>query len=437
MFRSKRSALVKRLWKLRVKHEADGQAEEDKHALDEEVEEKAVAQAMLKRLKESQLESLLLALESKGGETTDCVLLPKGDLRLGRRQVAPQLLCCRLFRWRDVLKSDSQLKRLPCCSTLSTDPAYVCCNPHHWSLVMDPDFPPVELTDTLGVDGLSFQRVQKSSGGHLHQQTVSTETGFTPTHYRLDSMDNTSCQYSPISLLEEDQEERNGHEREPTVEGRGIGVEDGSPLHRPTVVLPQGLQDGTKHPRSGPVGGQPHPTIPAGQSSVHWCSIAYWELRQRVGRIYVVREPTINVFQRLPHGGGMCLQLLQSETQVQPIRRTREKIGLGLILSREGRSVWAYNRSQYPLFVNSPTLEPANCRSLVVWKVPPGHSIRLFDYDRTAQLQAARDPALADGPYDPWSVRVSFAKGWGQFYTRQFVTSCPCWLEILLKEVKR
>ena len=136
MFRSKRSSLVKRLWKLRVsQHESHGTHEKESS---EDLEVKSVAQSMLKRLKESQLEMLLQALESKGGETTECVLLPKGELRLGRRMVAPHVLCCQLFRWPGTLKSETQMKRLPCCTTLATDPAYVCCNPHHWSLLLDP-----------------------------------------------------------------------------------------------------------------------------------------------------------------------------------------------------------------------------------------------------------------------------------------------------------
>ena len=136
MFRSKRTSLVKRLWKLRApQHESHGAHEKESA---EDLEVKSVAQSMLKRLKESQLEMLLQALESKGGETTECVLLPKGELRLGRRTVSPHVLCCQLFRWPGTLKSQSQMKRLPCCGTLVTDPAYVCCNPHHWSLLLDP-----------------------------------------------------------------------------------------------------------------------------------------------------------------------------------------------------------------------------------------------------------------------------------------------------------
>lgn len=36
------------------------------------------------------------------------------------------------------------------------------------------------------------------------------------------------------------------------------------------------------------------------------------------------------------------------------------------------------------------------------------------------------------GPVDNYSVRISFAKGWGPNYSRLEVISCPCWLEVLL-----
>lgn len=166
----------------------------------------------------------------------------------------------------------------------------------------------------------------------------------------------------------------------------------------------------------------------------HWCSVAYWEHRTRVGRLYPVYEPSVSIFYDLPQGTGLCLGQLGGERRSGTAQRTRSKIGYGLLLSKEPDGVWAYNRSQHPIFVNSPTLEAPGGRGLLVRKVMPGYSIKVFDYERSARLllHHEAEPALPDGPYDPNSVRISFAKGWGPCYSRQFITSCPCWLEILL-----
>ncbi|KAH1183611.1 hypothetical protein KIL84_014227, partial [Mauremys mutica] len=164
----------------------------------------------------------------------------------------------------------------------------------------------------------------------------------------------------------------------------------------------------------------------------HWCNVAYWEHRTRVGRLYTVYEQSVSIFYDLPQGNGFCLGQLNLENRSETVRRTRSKIGYGILLSKEPDGVWAYNRSEHPIFVNSPTLDIPNCRTLIVRKVMPGYSIKVFDYEKSCLLQHATDLDYADGPYDPNSVRISFAKGWGPCYSRQFITSCPCWLEILL-----
>lgn len=34
------------------------------------------------------------------------------------------------------------------------------------------------------------------------------------------------------------------------------------------------------------------------------------------------------------------------------------------------------------------------------------------------------------GPIDWFSLKISFAKGWGQSYRRQDIMCCPCWLDV-------
>ncbi|KAL8197408.1 UNVERIFIED_CONTAM: Mothers against decapentaplegic 6 [Gekko kuhli] len=165
----------------------------------------------------------------------------------------------------------------------------------------------------------------------------------------------------------------------------------------------------------------------------HWCSVAYWEHRTRVGRLYPVYEQSVSIFYDLPQGNGFCLGQLNLDHRSETVQRTRSKIGYGILLSKEPDGVWAYNRSEHPIFVNSPTLDIPNCRTLMVRKVMPGYSIKVFDYEKSCLLQHAADLEYPDGPYDPNSVRISFAKGWGPSYSRQFITSCPCWLEVLLR----
>ena len=113
--------------------------------------------------------------------------------------------------------------------------------------------------------------------------------------------------------------------------------------------------------------------------------------------------------------------------------------------------VWVYNRTETAIFVNSPTLgvppslntgrlsastrASQNVNPYTVIKVLPGYSIQVFDYAKSnlyERLRRERHCQILDGPFDPHSVRISFVKGWGANYSRQVVTNCPCWLEILL-----
>ncbi|KAK9394180.1 mothers against decapentaplegic 6 [Crotalus adamanteus] len=331
-----------------------------------EQELKAVAYALLKRLKERSLDSLLEAVESRGGMPSGCVLVPRAEMevRLGGLAAPPQLLLGKLFRWPD-LQCPAELKPLCECRSFGlSDGPTVCCNPYHFSRLCGPESPPPPYSR------LSPKDEQKPL--NLSNSTLSyTETEAT---------------------------------NSPNVITRDFSEASMSP-------------DAMKHS--------------------HWCSVAYWEHRTRVGRLYTVYEQSVSIFYDLPQGNGFCLGQLSLQNRNETVQKTRNKIGYGILLSKEADGVWAYNRSEHPIFVNSPTLDIPNCRTLIVHKVMPGYSIKAFDYEKSCLLKHVTDLEYPDGPYDPNSVRISFAKGWGPCYSRQFITSCPCWLEILLNTNNR
>jgi MAD (mothers against decapentaplegic) family protein 6/7 len=101
----------------------------------------------------------------------------------------------------------------------------------------------------------------------------------------------------------------------------------------------------------------------------------------------------------------------------------------GVTLSHEGGSVWVYNRSDNPIFVNSVTLD---ADSPLPTRVPAEQCLCVYDPKKAAHRTCGCDFTTPYGPVDPNSIRISFAKGWGPDYRRQEITSCPCWLEILL-----
>lgn len=363
-----------------------------------EQELKNVTYALLKRLKEKPLDALLEAVESKGGMPSDCVLVPQTELRLGVHSTSPPFLLCKLYRWTD-LHHSTQLKALCHCQSFRAldSSETVCCNPYHYSLLCGPESPPPP-----------YSRLSPSDE-----------------HKPLELSDST---LSTLSYTET--------------------VAPHSPDVTPRLFSDPGTSVGS--------------SSSCGRRS-HWCSVAYWEQRTRVGRLYPAHEPSLSIFYDLPQGTGLCLGQLNavanasnshrcdggsghhgnrshrggsgSSSTGSCVQRTRSKIGYGIVLSQEPDGVWIYNRSQHPVFVHSPTLDlPSSVRGLTVRRVMPGYSLKVFDYDKSSWIlqQGMEPPVGLEGPYDPHSVRISFAKGWGPCYSRQFITSCPCWVEVLL-----
>ncbi|XP_064355753.1 mothers against decapentaplegic homolog 7-like isoform X2 [Dromaius novaehollandiae] len=385
MFRTKRSALVRRLWRSR----APGGAEEEEAAGEPggavaaaaaaagggggggggagrgccagkagaEAELKALTHAVLKRLKERQLEGLLRAVESRGGARTPCLLLPAkaADARLGAHWYPLPLLLCKVFRWPD-LRHCAEVKRLCGCESYGkAHPELVCCNPHHLSRLCELESPPPPYS-----------------------------------RYPMDFLKPTDCPDSVPSSTE---------------------------TGGTNCLAPGGLSDSQVLQEPG--------------DRSHWCVVAYWEEKTRVGRLYSVQEPSLDIFYDLPQGNGFCLGQLNSDNKSQLVQKVRSKIGYGIQLTKEVDGVWVYNRSSYPIFIKSATLDNPDSRTLLVHKVFPGFSIKAFDYEKAYSLQRPNDHEFMQQPWTGFTVQISFVKGWGQCYTRQFISSCPCWLEVI------
>merc|ERR1719285_1160922 len=130
-FRSKRSSLVKRLWRHTVRPSS-----QPTPSTSDERELRALVSALLKRLKEPLLEGLLRAVEQKGAESGPCCKVPSQELRLGRRGlISPHLLIVQLWRWGDIQEEEELVQVASLCQPLSHEEEgiYVCCNPYHWA----------------------------------------------------------------------------------------------------------------------------------------------------------------------------------------------------------------------------------------------------------------------------------------------------------------
>uniref|UniRef100_A0A8C4WJ84 Mothers against decapentaplegic homolog n=1 Tax=Gopherus evgoodei TaxID=1825980 RepID=A0A8C4WJ84_9SAUR len=417
-------SLVRRLWRYRCA----GPGPEDGHgAL------KPAAHALFKKLKDEELELLVQAVESRGAGQSGCVWVARAEQRGTKQALPPQLLLCRLYRWPD-LRDPHELKRLSCCQSFGGwrgcgEGATLCCNPHHLSRLAMPG----EWVGGLGwgpTHGTPppLPSSTARSGGSAWEED---------THNVLHPPSHGSRALGPAPAAGPTPHLPCHGGRSPgTVAGAVLGLRADS--QHPTVTHAPGdcpAPRWSRTPCSSPAAprypGGPNPSLAWSTTRDGcWCKLAYWEHRTRVGRLYAVHETSVNIFCELPQGSGFSLGQLQAERRSAAVRRARSKIGRGLLLSQERDGVWAYNRSEHPIFASSPTLGPPGARGLPVRKVLPGYSLQVFDYERAGGQASWRRPG--DGPCDPNSIRISFAKGWGPCYSRQFITACPCWLEILL-----
>uniref|UniRef100_A0A8C7YN66 Mothers against decapentaplegic homolog n=1 Tax=Oryzias sinensis TaxID=183150 RepID=A0A8C7YN66_9TELE len=371
--------------------------------------EKAV-DSLVKKLKKKKgaMEELERAL-SCPGQPSKCVTIPRsldGRLQVSHRKGLPHVIYCRVWRWPD-LQSHHELKPLECCEfPFGSKQKDICVNPYHYRRVETPVLPPV---------------------------LVPRHSEFNPQHSLLAKFRNASLHNEPLMP-----QNATYPDAFPALPGSSFSSSPSSSLRRlprlPTAAWRQPLKR-TAHNTFPLIDLRPV----CYEEPKYWCSVAYYELNNRVGETFHASSHSILVdgfTDPCNNKNRFCLGLLSNVNRNSTIEHTRRHIGKGLHLYYVGGEVYAECLSDSSIFVQS-----RNCNfqhgfhPTTVCKIPSGCSLKIFNNQLFAQLLAQSVNHGFEVVYEltkMCTIRMSFVKGWGAEYHRQDVTSTPCWIEVHL-----
>uniref|UniRef100_A0A8C0S514 Mothers against decapentaplegic homolog n=1 Tax=Canis lupus familiaris TaxID=9615 RepID=A0A8C0S514_CANLF len=409
--------------------------------------EKAV-DSLVKKLKKKKgaMDELERAL-SCPGQPSKCVTIPRsldGRLQVSHRK-GLHVIYCRVWRWPD-LQSHHELKPLECCEfPFGSKQKEVCINPYHYRRVETPVLPPV-LVPRHSEYNPQLSLLAKFRSTSLHSEPLMPHNATYP-----DSFQQPPCSAFPPSPGP-------GHVFSQSPCTAGYPHSPGSPSepespYQHSVDTPPLPYHATGAP--GTQNGQPvdattdsHLVLSVSKRDFrpvcyeepqHWCSVAYYELNNRVGETFQAssRSVLIDGFTDPSNNRNrFCLGLLSNVNRNSTIENTRRHIGKGVHLYYVGGEVYAECVSDSSIFVQS-----RNCNyqhgfhPATVCKIPSGCSLKIFNNQLFAQLLAQSVHHGFEVVYEltkMCTIRMSFVKGWGAEYHRQDVTSTPCWIEIHL-----
>ncbi|KFO79778.1 Mothers against decapentaplegic 2, partial [Cuculus canorus] len=390
--------------------------------------EKAVKSLVKKLKKTGQLDELEKAITTQNCNTK-CVTIPRsldGRLQVSHRKGLPHVIYCRLWRWPD-LHSHHELKAIENCEyAFNLKKDEVCVNPYHYQRVETPVLPPVLvprhteiLTELPPLDDYT----------HSIPENTNFPAGIEP-----------QSNYIPESLLSfpgapSVTEPIHGFFLLTETPPPGYISEDGETSDQ---QLNQSMDTGNILLK-GFFFQFPLDLQPVTYSEpAFWCSIAYYELNQRVGETFHASQPSLTVdgFTDPSNSERFCLGLLSNVNRNATVEMTRRHIGRGVRLYYIGGEVFAECLSDSAIFVQSP-----NCNQRYGWhpatvcKIPPGCNLKIFNNQEFAALLAQSVNQGFEAVYQltrMCTIRMSFVKGWGAEYRRQTVTSTPCWIELHL-----
>ncbi|KAF4794061.1 Mothers against decapentaplegic 2 [Turdus rufiventris] len=368
--------VVKRLlgWK-KSAGGSGGAAGSEQNGQDEKWCEKAVKSLVKKLKKTGQLDELEKAITTQNC-STKCVTIPRsldGRLQVSHRKGLPHVIYCRLWRWPD-LHSHHELKAVENCEyAFNLKKDEVCVNPYHYQRVETPVLPPVLvprhteiLTELPPLDDYT----------HSIPENTNFPAGLEP-------QSNYIPETPPPGYISEDGETND----------QQLNQSMDTDLQPVTYSEP-----------------------------AFWCSIAYYELNQRVGETFHASQPSLTVdgFTDPSNSERFCLGLLSNVNRNATVEMTRRHIGRGVRLYYIGGEVFAECLSDSAIFVQSP-----NCNQRYGWhpatvcKIPPGCNLKIFNNQEFAALLAQSVNQGFEAVYQltrMCTIRMSFVKGWGAEY---------------------
>uniref|UniRef100_A0A8C6NXA2 Mothers against decapentaplegic homolog n=1 Tax=Nothobranchius furzeri TaxID=105023 RepID=A0A8C6NXA2_NOTFU len=378
--------------------------------------EKAV-DSLVKKLKKKKgaMEELERAL-SCPGQPSKCVTIPRsldGRLQVSHRKGLPHVIYCRVWRWPD-LQSHHELKALECCEfPFGSKQKDICVNPYHYRRVETPVLPPVLVPRHNSFPPLPCSSFSSSSPASSLAQS--------PTSQSFPNSPSSSAEPgSPYHVTAETPP--------PPYSMMETNSQDDVKPNNPTETTK--LTFSAPHRDLRPV---------CYEEPEYWCSVAYYELNNRVGETFHASSRSVLVdgfTDPSNNKNRFCLGLLSNVNRNSTIEHTRRHIGKGLHLYYVGGEVYAECLSDSSIFVQS-----RNCNfqhgfhTTTVCKIPSGCSLKIFNNQLFAQLLAQSVNHGFEVVYEltkMCTIRMSFVKGWGAEYHRQDVTSTPCWIEVHL-----
>eukprot|EP00066_Takifugu_rubripes_P024475 XP_011613741.1 PREDICTED: mothers against decapentaplegic homolog 2 isoform X2 [Takifugu rubripes] len=312
-----------------------------------------------------------------------------GRLQVSQRKGLPHIIYCRLWRWPD-LHSHHELRAIEACEyAFHLKKDEVCINPYHYQRVETPVLPPVLVprhSDVLPELPILDDYT------HSIPENTNLPAGIEPPN-------NYIPETPPPGYISEDGE----------ASDQQMNQSMDTDLQPVTYSEP-----------------------------AFWCSIAYYELNQRVGETFHASQPSLTVdgFTDPSNSERFCLGLLSNVNRNATVEMTRRHIGRGVRLYYIGGEVFAECLSDSAIFVQSP-----NCNQRYGWhpatvcKIPPRCNLKIFNNQEFAALLAQSVNQGFEAVYQltrMCTIRMSFVKGWGAEYRRQTVTSTPCWIELHL-----